>query len=92
MSKFNPMASRMLVKVREEKAKKTETGIIVPEEAGKKGSSVMMADVLEVGPDVTRTKIGQVVVFSPFGFDEIHLDGEKLLVVDESLILGSYEE
>lgn len=52
-----------------------------------KATSVMVATVLDVGPDVQWISMGETVMFSPYGFDEV-MDGErKLIIIEETLIL-----
>lgn len=86
---MKPTANRLLVKVEEE--------IIKEGEEKQKGNKVMIAEVLKMGPNVSKEiKIGDRVVFSPFGFDEVEVknpDGntEKLVVIEEVMILAIYE-
>lgn len=56
-----------------------------------KGNQTMIADVLAVGPETKQVKAGDVVGFSPYGFDEVVIKDEKLVVVSEMMILGIYE-
>ena len=56
-----------------------------------KGNQTMIADVLAVGPEAKQVKVGDVVGFSPYGFDEVMIKDEKLVVVSEMMILGIYE-
>lgn len=81
---MRPTTSKLLVKVEE---------VVVKEgEEKKRGNEVMTARVLKVGPTVSgEIHPADRVVFSPFGFDEVEVDGEKLVIVDESLILAIYE-
>lgn len=45
--------------------------------------------VLEVGPQVRGIKVTDIVVFSPYGFDEVMVGQEKMIIIDESLILAT---
>jgi len=56
-----------------------------------RSDSIMRAEVLEAGPKVEVIKKGDIVVFAPYGVDEVVIDSEKLLIVSEELILGTYE-
>jgi co-chaperonin GroES (HSP10) len=83
---MNPTMNRLLVKVE-----------VKENEEIKKGAQVMVALVLKTGPDVKFVHVGDRVVFSPFGFDEVEMlnpDGnlEKLVVIGEEMIIAIYEE
>lgn len=89
---MKPTMNRLLVRVEQEVAPK--------EGEAPKGNSVMVAEVLKVGPKVSgEIKVGDRVVFSPFGFDEIEVaaqpsgdEKEKLVVICEDMILVVYEK
>jgi len=59
--------------------------IYVPDETRKK---VSKGKVLAVGDEVTKVKVGDVVVFSPFQYDEIT---EEVFIVEERDIWAIYE-
>ena len=59
---IKPTANRLVVKVIAEDAPKEGEKI--------NGNKVMTANVLRVGPDVKAIVPGDIVMFSPFGFDE----------------------
>lgn len=59
---------------------------------GEQGNTVMKAEVLQIGPEVKQVKRGDMVIFSPYGFDEFMENGEKLVVIGEDLILAIYEK
>ena len=87
---MKPTGSKLLVKVEE---------VVVKEgEEKRKGNEVMTAKVLRIGPMVAGIIVGDRVVFSPFGFDEVEVNNsetgiiEKLVIVDEALILAVYEK
>jgi len=61
---------------------------IKSEEDVKTGNQVMTALVLDVGPDVKAIKPQDIVVFSPYGFDEVMVGKEKMIIIDETLILA----
>lgn len=95
--KFRPLHDRVLLR-RIEQNEKTAGGIIIPDSAKEKP---MEAEVLAVGPGGyteggnTRTaldvKAGDVVLISKWAGTEITMEGEDLLVVKESDIMGVLE-
>jgi co-chaperonin GroES (HSP10) len=62
--------------------------IIKQEEDVTKGNMMMTALVLDTGPDVKHIKPQDVVVFSPYGFDEVMVGKEKMVIIDDTLILA----
>lgn len=80
-----PTQNRLLVRVLPDEAPKEGEAIPV------KGTSVMTAEVLKCGEDVKRISNGNKVMFSPFGFDEVTIGGEKLVIISEDLIIA-YEQ
>jgi chaperonin GroES len=95
--KFRPLHDRVLVKrVKEET--KTAGGIIIPGTAQEKPSE---GKVVAVGPgtrgdDGKFTKLdvkkGDVVLFGKWGGTEITVDGDELLIMKESDIMGVIEK
>ena len=80
---MQPTQNRLLVRVEE---------VPVPEGATPvKANTMMKAEVLLAGPSVQNTDIrkGAKVAFSPYGFDEVFIDGEKLVIISEDLILAT---
>ena len=90
---FTPLHDRVLVR-RIEGDEKTVGGLIIPETAKEKPQH---GDVIAVGPG-NRTEEGEVIplqvksgdriLFGKFSGSEIRLDGEDLLIMKESDILG----
>ena len=89
-----PLGDRVLVKPAE-KEKKTKSGIIIPDTVDKERPE--MGKVIAVGEGkVTdegktippKVKVGQTVLFSKYGPDEIKIGDEEYLVVSESNILA----
>jgi len=88
---MKPTANRLLVKVIPEivpEVKEGETPV------AKKGNEVMTAEVMACGPEVKAIKKGDVVVFSPFGFDEVEVlmgpgQFEKMIIICEEMILAT---
>ena len=77
---MKPTMNRVLVLPEiEEKPKKGE------EQAA--ATSLLTGVVKDVGPDVKAIKKNEVVKFAPYGIEEIMVGEEKMLIVDEPLIL-----
>ena len=90
---FRPLGDRVLVKRVEEEAK-TKGGIIIPDTAKEKPQE---GEVIAVGPGTRNDKGEQValdvkagdrVLFGKWGGTEVKLNGEDLLILKESDILG----
>jgi chaperonin GroES len=91
--KFRPLNDNVLVK-RLETTEENFGGIIIPDTAKEKPQE---ANVLAVGPgkisdDGTRralgVAVGNKVLFGKYSGTEITIDGEDLLVIRESDVLG----
>ena len=95
--KFRPLHDRVLLR-RVEQEGKTAGGIIIPDTAKEKP---MEAEVIAVGPGAYNedgdarmaldVKEGDIVLVSKWGGTEITIDGQELLVVKESDIMGIVE-
>lgn len=95
--KFRPLHDRVLLR-RVEQEGKTAGGIIIPDTAKEKP---MEAEVIAVGPGTFNdegderipldVKAGDRVLISKWAGTEIQIDGEELLVVKESDIMGVIE-
>lgn len=94
--KFRPLHDRVLLK-RIEAEGKTAGGIIIPDSAKEKP---MEAEVIAVGPGAYNesaqrmamdVQVGNIVLVSKWGGTEITVDGQELLVVKESDIMGVIE-
>jgi|SRR6185312_406742 chaperonin GroES len=92
-AKFRPLHDRVVVK-RIEADEKTKGGIIIPDTAKEKPSQ---GEVVAVGPggrDETGKlipmdiKAGDKVLFGKWSGTEVKLDGEELLIMKESDIMG----
>jgi chaperonin GroES len=90
---FRPLGDRVLVRRVEEEAK-TKGGIIIPDTAKEKPQE---GEVVAVGPgardeDGKRidmdVKVGDRILFGKWSGTEVRLDGEDLLIMKESDILG----
>jgi chaperonin GroES len=91
--KFRPLQDRVLVR-RLEQEEKTRGGIIIPDTAKEKP---MEGEVLAVGPGARSedgkvhpldVKAGDRILFGKWSGTEIKIDGEELLIMKESDIMG----
>ena len=91
--KFRPLHDRVLMR-RLEQEEKTRGGIIIPDTAKEKP---MEGEVVAVGSGTRDesgklvpldVKAGDRVLFSKWSGTEVTLDGEELLVMKESDIMG----
>ena len=96
MSNIKPLHDRVVVR-RVEEDERTASGIIIPDTAKEKpqkgeiiavGSGARGENGQVVALDV---KVGDVVLFGKWSGNEIKLDGEELLVMKESDIIGILE-
>ena len=94
--KFKPLHDRVLVR-RIDEVSKTAGGIIIPDTAKEKP---MEAQVVAVGPGARNekgelvamsVKAGDRVLFGKWSGTEVKIDGEDLLIMKESDILGTLE-
>ncbi|MDG2520115.1 co-chaperone GroES [Caulobacter sp. 73W] len=94
--KFRPLGDRVLVK-RVEEEEKTKGGIIIPDTAKEKPQE---GEVVAVGPgarndkgDVVAldVKAGDRILFGKWSGTEVKVDGEDLLIMKESDVLGVVE-
>ena len=93
---FRPLGDRVLVK-RVEEETKTRGGIIIPDTAKEKPQE---GEVLAVGPGARDeqgkrvepdVKAGDRILFGKWSGTEVRVDGEDLLIMKESDILGIVE-
>ncbi|MEQ1671678.1 MAG: co-chaperone GroES [Hyphomicrobium sp.] len=94
--KFRPLHDRVVVKRLEEETK-TSGGIIIPDTAKEKPQQ---GKVVAVGPGARDeagkvtpldVKAGDTVLFGKWSGTEVKIDGEDLLIMKESDILGVIE-
>ena len=95
--KFRPLHDRIVVK-RIEAEQKTAGGIIIPDTAKEKPQQ---GEVIAVGPGARNeqgqlvpldVKVGDTVLFGKWSGTEVKIDGEDLLIMKESDIMGVLEE
>ena len=92
-TKFRPLHDRVVVR-RVDSEEKTKGGIIIPDTAKEKPQE---GEVIAVGPgafneDGERIKLyvksGDRILFGKWSGTEVKLDGEDLLIMKESDIMG----
>lgn len=95
--KFTPAGDRVLVKPEIPEEEKTASGIYIPDTAKKEKpeTGIIVAvgegkrtDKGEVIP--MRYKVGQKVMFSKYGYDEVTIDETEYYVISEGSILGTF--
>ena len=93
---FRPLGDRVLVR-RVEEEEKTKGGIIIPDTAKEKPQE---GEVLAVGPGARDdsgkiqpldVSVGDRILFGKWSGTEVKLDGEDLIIMKESDILGVLE-
>jgi chaperonin GroES len=94
--KFRPLHDRVLVRRIEQEAK-TSGGIIIPETAKEKPQE---GEIVAAGPGARNddgavqpldVKAGDRVLFGKWSGSEVKIDGEELLIMKESDLLGVIE-
>jgi len=90
---FRPLHDRVVIR-RINAVEKTAGGIIIPDTAQEKP---MEAEVIAVGPGARNeagqivaldVKAGDIVLFGKWSGTEVKIDGEELLIIRESEIMG----
>ena len=93
---IRPLHDRLVVRRLEEETT-TAGGIVLPDSAAEKPSQ---GEVLAVGPGkaldngevrALDVKVGDKVIFGQYGGSTVKLDGEELLILNESEIFGVLE-
>ena len=94
---FRPLHDRVAVK-RLEEEQRTKGGLIIPDTAKEKP---MQGEILAVGPGTRDDKgqlvpldlkVGDRVLFGKWSGTEVKIDGEELLIMKESDIMGIIED
>ena len=94
---FKPLGDRVLVR-RVDEELKTAGGIIIPDTAKEKPSEgkIVSAGPGARGEDGTvmalDVKVGDRVLFGKYGGTDVNVDGEDLIIMRESDILGIIEK
>lgn len=97
MQKIKPLGDRVIVKpLGQEEI--TKSGIVLPDTVDKEKPE--QGEVIAVGPGKrlengeiapVSVKVGDKIVFRKYSPDEIKVDGEEVLVIGESDIVGIIE-
>lgn len=96
-TKLKPTDDHIVVKA-DESETQTKSGIYIPSTASKERPQ--MGEVIAVGPgkmseDGKRlpmdVKVGDKVLFSKYGPSEVKIDGEELLILNQSDVLAIVE-
>lgn len=99
-AKIKPFGDRVLVRpftedaLRQAQGKKPSFDLILPESVTKEKSA--QGKILAVGEGKwvegklvpVRLKVGDIVVFSKYGYDEVEQEGEELYLLKEDSILA----
>ena len=91
--KIRPLENKVLIK-RLEAEGKTKGGIVLPDSAKEKprrGKIMSLGDgkLLDSGERAKfHVKVGDTVLFASYGGTEVKVDGEELLIMEESEILA----
>jgi chaperonin GroES len=94
--KFRPLHDRVLIK-RVDEEEKSKGGIIIPDTAKEKP---MEGEVVAAGPGARgedgklnpmEVKAGDRVLFGKWSGTEVKLDGEEMIIMKESDIMGVIE-
>jgi len=95
--KFRPLHDRIVVR-RIDAEQKTAGGIIIPDTAKEKPQQ---GEVIAVGPGARNeqgqivpldVQVGDTVLFGKWSGTEVKIDGEDLLIMKESDIMGVLEQ
>ena len=95
--KIKPLADKVIVKTDDVAESTTAGGIIIPDTAKEKPQK---GEIVAVGPGRTdengkvinmNVKVGDMVLYSKYGGNELEYDGEKYLIMSESDIYAVFE-
>ena len=92
---LTPLGDRIVVKPSEKEGeKRLPSGIIIPETVDKE--KLAQGEVVAVGPGKyedgkhipMQVKVGNTVLFSKYGYDEVKIEGQEYYILSESSVLG----
>ena len=92
---LKPLGDRIVVQPSEKGGeKKLASGIIIPETVDKEKPA--QGTVVAIGPGKyedgkrvpMQVKVGDTVIFSKYGYDEVKIEGETYYILTESNVLG----
>jgi len=96
--KIRPLADRVIVKPSEEAESKTAGGIIIPDTAKEKPQK---GEIVAIGPGKVddkgkaipmNVKVGDKVLYSKYGGNEIKYEGTEFLIMSEQDILAVFDK
>lgn len=92
---IRPLHDRLVVRRLEEETK-TAGGIILPGSAKEKPQqgeviAVGNGQITDTGVRALDVKVGDKVLFGQYGFQEVKIDGEELLILKESDVFAVLE-
>ncbi len=82
--KLQPLADRVVAKPVEAETK-TSTGFYLTESAKEKPQ---MGEVLAIGKEVKEVQVGDKIIYTKYGPNEIKVDGQEMLLLKEEDILA----
>lgn len=91
---LKPLGDRVVVSPAEKEEKVSSAGIIIPDTVDKEKPA--KGKVVAVGPGryddgelvPMQVKVGQTVLFTKYGYDEVKVDGKEYYILAESQILA----
>jgi len=96
VKKLRPLYDRLLIRVNDKSKDVFVNGVLLPESAVEKPHE---GEVIAVGNGrivngeriPVDAKVGDVVVYGKYSGNEVEVSGEKLLLLQESELMGVYE-
>lgn len=85
--KIQPLADYVVAQ-QEEAAKKTASGLYLPESAAEKPKT---AKVVAIGVDVKALKVGDRILFKTYGTTDVKVDGQEYMLIKEEDILATVQ-
>lgn len=83
---ITPLGNNIQITIEKEETI-TSSGIII---AGKESEKLERSTVLAIGEDVTRVRVGDVVLYKSYTSDTMKIDGEDVAFIKEEDILATY--
>ncbi len=84
---FKPVGKRILVRPQNTEEKMTASGLIIPDTAKKEKPE--RGEVVAIGAEELKgVAVGDIVLFSKYGFDEVKIDGEDFYVIPHDNVLA----
>lgn len=85
--KFEPMGTRVAIKV-EEAMNKTTSGIIIPDSSKETPSVGVIVAINEATKEDYNVDLGTKVVFGKYAGTELEIEKEKLLILEMDEVFG----